>query len=248
MIQMNGAENMSRVTTKAKSSKGNTRLSTRSGSATSVLALALLLGGCASYSKDHFKVGSVPSDYRTKHPIVVSQSEFTEDMIVTSDMKGMSHRQLNVVNSFLAHYRRAGAKSINIIVPSGSHNDAAARRVAHDIVAHMKKERVNGNVIRVSRYHAANHGDSATLRLSFDSLQAKVGSECGQWTDDLKDTHDNQNYNNFGCATQNNLAEMIVNPEDLVHPRGQSEIDAERRDNVINDWRDNGTENLPRLL
>jgi len=75
-----------------------------------------------------------------------------------------------------------------------------------------------------------------------------VGSECGQWTDDLKDTHDNQNYNNFGCATQNNLAEMIVNPEDLVHPRGQSEIDAERRDNVINDWRDNGTENLPRLL
>ena len=45
----------------------------------STMALMLAMGGCASFQKDHFKVGSVPEDYRTKHPIVVSQDEVKED-------------------------------------------------------------------------------------------------------------------------------------------------------------------------
>ena len=214
----------------------------------STMALVLAMGGCASYQKDHFKVGSVPEDYRTKHPIVVSQDEVKEDLIVTANMKGMSFRHENVVNDFLSRFRRSGAKSLRIILPAGSHNEGAARRVAHDIISHMKKERIHRDQIVVARYHAANHGDAATIRLSYNSIGAHVASNCGEWTDDLVETSENRNYNNFGCATQNNLAEMIANPEDLISPRGQSEIDAERRDNVINDWRDNGTDALPQLL
>lgn len=239
---------MSRVERKVEPSMKRDHRIKRSLGLAPALALALMVGGCASYNKDHFTVGSVPSDYRTKHPIVVSQSQVTADMIVTSNMRGMSFRQENVVNDFLGRFRRSGAKTIHIILPAGSHNEAAARRVGSDIVNHMKKERLNASRIKVSRYHAANHGDAATLRMSFDAVDAEVASECGQWTDDLRDTHDNNNYNNFGCATQNNLAEMVANPEDLISPRGQSEIDAERRDNVINDWRSDGTRNLPSLL
>ncbi|MEO0326963.1 MAG: CpaD family pilus assembly lipoprotein [Pseudomonadota bacterium] len=214
----------------------------------SLVALALSVGGCASFQKDHFKVGSIPEDYRTKHPIVVSQSEVTEDLIITPSMNSMSFRHQNVVNDFLSRFRRSGAKSLRIVLPAGSHNESAARRVTRDIIQHMKDERVGRDQITVTRYHAANHGDSATIRLSFNAVGAHVASQCGQWTEDLVNNSENLNYKNFGCATQNNLAEMIANPEDLISPRGQSEIDAERRDNVINDWRTNGTASLPQLL
>jgi pilus assembly protein CpaD len=215
---------------------------------TSAIVVALLITGCASHERDHFKVGSTSGDYRSKHPIVVAQAETSEDLIVTRDMKGMSLRQRNVTVAFIGRFKRAGAKTINVILPSGSHNEAAARRVGHDMVALMKDERIGPNQIKVSRYHAANHGDSATIRLSFTSVDAKVHSKCGEWKEDLVHTPENKNYGNFGCATQNNLAEMIANPEDLISPRGESEIDAERRDNVITDWRENGTPALQSLL
>lgn len=214
----------------------------------SVICAGILLTGCASYQKDHFTVGSTPKDYRTQHPIVVSQSEVSEDLIVSSSMNKMSFRHENTATSFYGKFRRSGAKSIRVILPAGSHNESAARSVSHDVISHMKKLGLQENQIQVSRYHASNHGDAATVRLSFDAITANVASKCGQWNEDLRDTSENQNYGNYGCSTQNNLAEMIANPADLLGPRGESEIDAGRRDNVINDWRENGTDNLPGLL
>ncbi len=210
-----------------------------------VLLVVGFMGGCATYEKDHVKVGTINSDYRTKHPIMVQQSQVTEDLMVTRDMRNMSLRQRNVAVAFIGRFKRSGTGTIRVIVPSGSHNSAAAGRVARDLVELMKAERVPAQNIDVSHYHAANHGEGATIRLSFTTLTAGLDHKCGQWNEDLGQTHENNNYGNFGCSTQNNLAQMIANPEDLVNPRGQSEIDATRRDNVITDWRTNGTSDLP---
>lgn len=248
MIRFYGAKNMSRVTTNQVDQAPSKPVLLRKLVSASMVASALIMTGCASHQKDHFTVGSVPSDYRTKHPIVVAQDEMTEDLIVTSKMRNMSLRHRNLVVAFLGRYKKSGAKTVRVILPAGSHNEAAARAVGRDVITLMKEERLSANQIAVSRYHAANHGDSATIRLSFQSIVASVHSECGQWTDDLVHTPENRNYENFGCATQNNLAEMIANPQDLIGPRGQSEIDAERRGTVIQDWRENGTAALPSLL
>ncbi len=214
----------------------------------SVVFAGILLTSCASYQKDHFTVGSTPKDYRTQHPIVVAQSEVSEDLIVSSSMNKMSFRHENTATSFYGKFRRSGARTLRVILPAGSHNESAARRVSHDVIAHMKTLGLDSNQVTVSRYHASNHGDAATVRLSFDAITADVASKCGQWNEDLRETSDNQNYGNYGCSTQNNLAQMIANPADLLGPRGESEIDAGRRDNVINDWRENGTGQLPSLL
>lgn len=207
----------------------------------SVILAGVLMTGCASYQKDHFTVGSTPKDYRTEHPIVVSQSEVKEDIIVASSMNKMSFRQENTATSFVGRFKRSGAKKLRVILPAGSHNEHAARKVAHDMITHMKELGISANEIEVSRYHASNHGDSATMRLSFDAITADIASKCGKWDEDLGQTSENQNYSNFGCSTQNNLAKMIANPADLLGPRGESEIDAGRRDNVISDWRENGS-------
>ena len=60
-----------------------------------VILTGVLVAGCASFQRDHFTVGSVTKDYRTQHPIVVSQSEVSEDLIVSRSMKGISLRQQN---------------------------------------------------------------------------------------------------------------------------------------------------------
>lgn len=239
---------MSRVIKTMKPIKTNVGTKMTKSLKMSVVFAGILLTGCASYQKDHFTVGSTPKDYRTQHPIVVSQAEESEDLIVSKTMNKMSFRHQNTATSFYGRFKQSGANTLRVVLPAGSHNEAAARRVAHDVIAHLKTLGLEENQVSVSRYHASNHGDAATLRLSYDSITADVASKCGQWNEDLGRTTENQNYNNFGCSTQNNLAKMIANPADLLGPRGESEIDAGRRDNVINDWRENGTASLPSLL
>ena len=244
MDQFNGARKMSRVMKNMKPMTSNLTKSLK----LSVIFAGIVLTGCASYQKDHFIVGSTPKDYRTQHPIVVSQSEVSEDLIVAKSLDGMSFRHENTATSFYGKFRKSGAKTLRVILPAGSHNEAAARRVGQDVIEHMKGLGLEAHQVSVSRYHASNHGDAATVRLSYDAITANVASKCGQWNEDLRETSENQNYENFGCSTQNNLAKMVVNPADLIGPRGESEIDAGRRDNVINDWRSNGTSGLPSLL
>lgn len=214
----------------------------------SVLIATLMMSGCATHEKDDLTTGSIGNDYRTSHPIIVTQAEKSEDLVVSPTMRKMSFRQRGVVTSVVGQFRRSGAKKLHVVLPSGSHNEHAARAVSADAIRHMKELGLTRNQISVERYHASNHGDAATIRLVYGTTGARVATECGQWDQDLNNTLDNRNYSNFGCATQNNLAQMIANPEDLLGPRGESEIDATRRDNVISDWRDNGTASLPDQL
>lgn len=205
-----------------------------------LLLVALLSSGCASYNRDHFTVGSVPDDYRTRHPIIVTESERAVDLVVTSDAHALSTRDTNVVKAMGHRFRVSGAKSIAIIIPSGSRNEAAARRLAHDTVGVLQGTGVSAASIVIQHYDASGHGDSAALRLAYSDLVAGVDSQCGTWNEDILETTENRNYENFGCATQNNLAQMIANPADLLGPQGETPLDSERRTNVIKNWRTNG--------
>ncbi len=214
------------------------------GLAISIALAGIMLASCASYERDHVIVGSTPTDYRTRHPIVISEAEVSEDLVVSHTMRNMSNRQENVVRNFASRFRRSGSRSLIVLVPSGSPNEVAARKVAGQVVNLMRELDVDRSQIKLSSYHASGHGEAATVRMSFNAMSAEVASRCGKWEEDLTDTKENYNYGNFGCATQNNLAKMVANPEDFLGPRGESEIDATRRDNVISDWRENGSEDL----
>lgn len=210
------------------------------GKSAAILLTATLLASCANYSRDHIKVGSVPDDYRTNHPIIVSQTEKTADIIVSSNAKKLSHRDKELVTAVGYAFRRSGAKTIGILVPTGAQNSYSAGLLAKETIRVLSKIGVNKNQISIQHYNAASHGASATLRVVYSDLTAEVSEKCGKWRGDLMDTSENKNYGNFGCATQNNLASMIAHPSDLLGPRGESEIDATRRTNVIQNWRENG--------
>lgn len=208
------------------------------------LLAVTLVTGCANSSRDHFTVGATPDDYRSRHPIVVSESEMSEDIPISANMKELSFRDSNVVKGIASRFRRSGSRSMQVMVPSQSINERAARRISKQIVSALRESGIRRSQISVVSYHAGSHSNSAPVRISFLALAANVG-ECGKWEEDIIADSDNRQYKNFGCATQNNLAKMIADPADLLGPRGESPIDASRRDDVITKWRTNGSGALP---
>lgn len=213
---------------------------------TKLHAMALLLAagmatGCANYSKSHYTVGSVPDDYRTRHPIVVSQDQKTHDLMVPEGSASLSTRNRTIVHSVARAFHTAGARTLTMALPTGSPNEAATTRVARHVAREFARFGIGRNRIEVTTYDASQYGVSAPLRLSYADMKAEVASQCGKWDENLLNTHANKNYGNFGCATQNNLAQMIVNPGDLITPHGSAPIDAERRANAISDWQKDGS-------
>ncbi|MCB1461679.1 MAG: CpaD family pilus assembly protein [Nitratireductor sp.] len=224
----------------------------RSGQTRRLLAALLvatsgLVSACASPT-DNVVTSSVGNDYRTRHPIVVSQSEIAEDIVVSFNASQLSPRDRDVSVDFARRFKRSGANSLAIMIPSGSRNEAAAKRIALQVTQVLQDNGVTERQIYIHHYQAAEYGESATLRLVFADMKADVASQCGQWDTNLVENGDNQNYSNFGCATQKNLAAMIANPADLLGPRGVTEIDSTRRTAVINDWQENGSGSLPTLF
>ena len=214
---------------------------------TALLLAMALSSGCASYNRDQFTVGSVPDDYRTRHPIVVSENETAQDIVIPRNSRSLPLRGRDIVRSMGQSFKTSGAQSIAILIPAGSPNEKAARTSASDAVNELKQLGISSSRIVIKHYDAANHGTSATLRVVYTDLVASVDSKCGEWDEDITDTKENINYANFGCATQNNLAQMIANPADLLGPRAMSEIDSTKRTRIIENWRQTSTELVSEL-
>ncbi|UXT23662.1 pilus assembly protein CpaD [Agrobacterium tumefaciens] len=200
-----------------------------------VAALAAgLLQGCA---RDPMTTNAIPDDYRTRHPITLSEAEHSLDIPVSASDSRLTTAMADNVRGFAQNYASMSTGIINIQTPSGSANSTAASRMAKQIRSTLSGAGVAPGKIMETRYAASPNGDASPIRLSYVAVTAMTG-QCGQWPEDLSDnTFANKNWYNFGCASQSNLAAQIANPMDLVGPRGMSPIDAERRAVVIDTYR-----------
>jgi pilus assembly protein CpaD len=209
------------------------------GSAVPVLAAAMvaLLSGCAN--RDSITVGSVPDDYRTNHPIVISEKDEKIDLPVGAGDRGMTKSQRQTLLGFLDGYDRSAAPVLTIAVPSGSANEIAARSAARDFKRTAVASGVHSNRVAMTTYQVSSADISAPVRVAFSSMRAHT-DRCGRWPEDILETTENKHYADFGCSYQNNLAAQIANPADLLGPRKQTPIDAENRDRVIDIYRERG--------
>ncbi len=204
-----------------------------------LLAVAML-AGCAQ-KRD--VTGAIPDDYRTNHPIVISEKEQVADIPVGHADTRLSITQRSIVEHAAANYRSNGSGVIHILIPDGSPNERAAAKLRGDIAATLRKNGVKPFNISSERYKAGPE-ESAPIRLSYSAMTASTNT-CGQWPKDLLETAENRHYANFGCASQNNFAAQLANPADLLGPRATSPIDAERRIVVIDDYRNAPTPEAP---
>ncbi len=203
--------------------------------ATAALAVA---SGCAR--RDSVVVGSIPDDYRTNHPIVISEQDKIVDIPVGLDDRGLSRVQRVAADGFIAGYDRRAAPVVSVMVPYGSANQAAASAVAAELVARLRRAGVPEGRIAHQPYEASQYGDAAPVRLVYAEMRASTGP-CGRWPDDMLNNSDNKHWANFGCSYQNNLAAQIANPADLLGPRRPSEIDTARRSVAIDRYRTRGS-------
>ncbi len=194
-----------------------------------------LVAGCANRD---LTTGSIPLDYRERHPIILADAETALDIPVGVNDTRLTVPMKDTVKGFAQRFTGSPAGYLQLQVPQGSVNSAAATRMAHDIRTTLTASGVSAKRIIMASYAAGGPGDAAPIRLSFIGTKAMT-SACGEWPEDLSDnTADNRNWYNFGCASQNNLAAQIANPTDLLGPRGMTPIDAARRSVVINGYRD----------
>jgi pilus assembly protein CpaD len=126
---------------------------------------------------------------------------------------------------------------MQIQIPYGAMNSGAAQKVSKEIRGLLVESGIRSTVLVQSSYDAGSTDQSAPVRLSFVAVTA-VTDQCGNWPKDLmNNSFSNKNWDNFGCATQQNLAAQIANPMDIVAPRGMTPIDAQRRSNVLTTYR-----------
>jgi pilus assembly protein CpaD len=204
--------------------------------AVSVLAIVAtaLLAGCAK--RDSITVGSVPDDYRTNHPIVIAEKEEVLDLPVSASDRGMTKQQRETLEGFLSGYDRSASPVLRIMTPSGAANEVAASYAANDFARMAKQSGIPASRLMITSYQAGSPDVSAPIRVSFTAMKAQT-DKCGRWPEDIANTEDNKHYANFGCSYQNNLAAQIANPADLLGPRKETTIDAERRGRVIDAYR-----------
>jgi len=194
-----------------------------------VFMAAAAMAGCAK--RDSITVGALPDDYRTNHPIVLSEKEQVLDLPVGVFSYRMTPQQKMSLEGFMEHYGESGKAVVTILVPSGSPNERAASRLSEDIAQFLYRRGVPKGHLQVLSYDAPAE-QASPVRVSYSVVAATTG-QCGRWPEDLLDTTENKHYANFGCAYQNNLAAQIANPMDLLGPRKTTPIDAENRDTAI---------------
>ncbi|WP_420964104.1 CpaD family pilus assembly protein [Bradyrhizobium sp. B120] len=209
---------------------GHARMLSLSGA---LLATAIALGGC-NLTGDNIATGTVPDDYRQRHPIAVTEGEQSIVVFVGRARGNLTETQRDDVMGMARTWRRDGTGAIAIDVPADTSNARSAQAVYQEIRGVLASMGVPAHAIVRRSYRVDDPRALPTIRLSYSKMAAVAGP-CGLWPSDLGPSIYNPSYNenkqwdNFGCATQHNLAAMVANPSDLVQPRTETASYTPRR-------------------
>lgn len=188
--------------------------------------LSMLVAGSCSVANDG---ATISEDGDRNHPITVEPSYRELKVPFAGGEEGMSADDAIKFDAFLADYRAHGNGSLGISVPNGAPSHAAITFFAERAAA----TGISRDKILVSTHDAAN-GD-ARVDISYISYSAKTDA-CGDWSEDLSFTMENQTPKNFGCSVQHNIAAQIADPRDLVSPRPFDTADGNRAATVITNY------------
>ena len=199
-----------------------------------VLAAAamLALAGCGGFN------GPEQAQYapETVHPITVKKDTATLKLDAAMDLGYLNDRQKAQIALFAQAYNERGHGPMIVSVPDKSMNKGAASDFLSEVSRTLADQGVGGDAVVYKPYQVAADQTSAPVVMTFTRYKA-IASPCGDWSMDYAYNPKNLNPPNFGCATQNNLAAIIADPADLVHPRTMDPADAERRSVVLEKYR-----------
>lgn len=203
------------------------------------LLLAAPLGACGVQRT--LPPPATPYDYHDRHPVILSDAPHVLDVFPSSRHGRVDQETAGRIREFVARYNELGHGQVTMLTPVGSGAAVATASEAGAVRLALASAGLRGNIM-VGTYQVTDPQLGAPIRLSFQSLKAKVGHRCGEWPRDLAsgstlDGWQNESYWNFGCASQATLAAQVADPRDLANPRGETPADIEMRMRGINRMR-----------
>ncbi len=204
-----------------------------------VLALSALMGvmaaGC-SHPLYNSEEQAIQVDQR--FPITVEPQMTNLNIYPNGANHGLSADDRARVVAFAERWKARGQGAITVAIPQGGADGLAGEHLAHHAVKALASAGVPRANIQTAAYPAHRMPGGAPVTISYVGLTA-VAPDCSElgWEDNLGFAPRNMPWNNFGCATQNNLAAMVNNPRDLIEPRPTDDVDVRRRMKVVDDFR-----------
>ncbi len=203
-----------------------------------VVATTSLAGCGVNYASND---SAPPGDYHERYPIVVGEAPTTLDVYPSGG--ALDQQSIDNIRAFAQRYREFGDGRIAILAPAGERGRDA--RAIDQIRRALAGAGLRGYVT-VGSYPDADANRASPVRLVFQGLKATVAGQCGLWPTDLAsggtiEGWKNDDYPNFGCATQATLAAQVADPRDLAQSRATGPGDVTMRLRAIGDVR-NGTD------
>jgi pilus assembly protein CpaD len=195
------------------------RLTASKTSLAVLFAASTLLAGCSSEElalDDQY----TPATHYERYPIKVAKAPIKLE--VSSRYGSLQPSQINAIAGFARSAKSASASKITIQRPSSG---GASRQVASQTYQLLVQSGVSPGMIRQATYPGPTKG---SVQLSYLRSVA-VTKECGDWSSNMADTSGNEPYPDMGCSIQNNIAAMVVNPENFVVPEASTPALAEMR-------------------
>ncbi len=146
----------------------------------------------------------VPMNGSEKYPIEVAKGPVTLE--VSSKHGTLQPNQINAVSAFARSANGNGFSGVTLRRPAGG---GASGRVASEVASLLTQMGMPAHMIKHATYPASA---SSPVQISYVRSYAKT-KECGDWSENLADTANNDSMINHGCAVQANIAAMAVNPE-----------------------------------
>jgi pilus assembly protein CpaD len=198
----------------------------------------LALGACATAPhRDKAAADPPPITPSERYAIQVDPSPMELKLGVHDD--GISPNQAAALRDFLGRWMQADGAPITIKAPEHGPARAAVYRTATAARDFMIGQGVDPAAVRIVGYEAGDDR-AAPVVVGFVRYQAH-GPQCGRSWDNVADVYQNREYAEFGCAVTANMAAQIADPADLLHPRAEAPPDAQRRQNVLDKYRQGST-------
>ena len=162
----------------------------------------------------------VSTAHYDKFPIEVTRAPVK--MEISSQHGTLQSTQINAISGFSRLARNAGSSKITILRPSGG---GASGQVARQTFQLLVQSGISPSMIVQKTYPGPSKGP---VQISYLRSVA-VTKECGDWSTDLANSSSNAPYPNLGCSMQNNIAAMVLNPDDFVVPEPTTPVLAATR-------------------
>ena len=194
----------------------------------------LALGACATDAGHDQKAAADPPPITPseRYPIQVDPSPIELKLGVHD--AGISPNQADALRDFAGRWLQTDRAPITIKAPEHGPAQAAVYRTATAAREFLISQGVDPGAVRIVGYEAGD--DHAPVVVGFVRYQAR-GPQCGQSWGNLSKNFANDGYEEFGCAVTADIAAQIAEPADLLHPRDTDAPDAQRRQNVLDKYR-----------